>query len=63
MEDETMANETSTNQEPVLTREIAMARFMAGKRRKQETVARLSKELERIYETKHGEKLKSITIW
>lgn len=63
MEDKTMANETLNTQGQPLTREVAMARFMAAKRKKKEAVDRMTKELIRLYEAEHGEKPKYIEVW
>lgn len=45
-----------------MTKEVAMARLMAAKRKKQECVDRISKELKELYERETGQEAKYISV-
>ncbi len=49
-------------EEVKMTREMAMTRFMAAKRKKQECVDRMSKELKEQYEKETGLEAKYISV-
>ncbi|WP_156924988.1 hypothetical protein [[Hallella] seregens] len=49
-------------EEVKMTKEVAMARFMAAKRKKQECVDRMSKELKEQYEKETGLKARYISV-
>ena len=49
-------------EEVKMTKEVAMARFMAAKRKKQECVDRMSEELKEQYEKETGLKARYISV-